>query len=169
MDEGGNEVTKNPYQKDTNKKQVIMRTPFKMKGSPFQRNFGIGAPLKQVKQEITTGHSNHRTQSGPTTTVTTTNANGNIHKVTTLNRTGEIMGEGGDMVLDRSSGSNTRGPNASTKTNKTKFDGTKRQEIKLNEKSKTEKVINTVKKGVSKGLGFFGARGKVLAKLVERI
>ena len=24
-----------------------MSTPFKMKGSPFQRNFGIGSPLKQ--------------------------------------------------------------------------------------------------------------------------
>ena len=24
-----------------------MGTPFKMKGSPFQRNFGVGSPLKQ--------------------------------------------------------------------------------------------------------------------------
>ena len=26
-----------------------MGTPFKMKGSPFQRNFGIGSPLKDDK------------------------------------------------------------------------------------------------------------------------
>ena len=27
-----------------------MSTPFKMKGSPFQRNFGIGSPMKQDKE-----------------------------------------------------------------------------------------------------------------------
>lgn len=27
-----------------------MGTPFKMKGSPMQRNFGIGSPVKQVKK-----------------------------------------------------------------------------------------------------------------------
>ena len=31
----------------------MANTPFKMKGSPFQRNFGIGSPVKKdkVKQE----------------------------------------------------------------------------------------------------------------------
>jgi len=27
-------------------------TPFKMKGSPMQRNFGIGSPLKQEKGKL---------------------------------------------------------------------------------------------------------------------
>jgi hypothetical protein len=30
-----------------------MGTPFKMKGSPFQRNFGIGSPLNQLKASNT--------------------------------------------------------------------------------------------------------------------
>jgi len=35
--QGGTSITRKP----------VVETPFKMKGSPFQRNFGIGSPLKQ--------------------------------------------------------------------------------------------------------------------------
>ena len=32
----------------------MSRTPFKMKGSPMQRNFGIGSPLKEEKKKVKT-------------------------------------------------------------------------------------------------------------------
>ena len=31
-----------------------MGTPFKMKGSPMQRNFGVGSPVKQEKKQLLT-------------------------------------------------------------------------------------------------------------------
>ena len=33
-----------------------MSTPFKMKGSPFQRNFGIGSPMKQTTDKEPKGY-----------------------------------------------------------------------------------------------------------------
>ena len=127
-----------------------MGTPFKMKGSPFQRNYGIGAPLKQVKQEITTGYSNHRTNPGSTTTVRTVGPGDNIHKITTLDKSGEILSEGGG---------NSGRQNTNTKTNTTKFDGTKRSyNIEVPKKSTTAKVVKVVKSGLSKGLRFLGGR-----------
>ena len=140
-----------------------MGTPFKMKGSPFQRNYGIGAPLKQVEQKITTGYSNHRTNPGSTTTVRTVGPGDNIHEITTLDKSGQILSEGGG---------NGGGQNTNTKSNTTKFDGTKRSyDIKVPKKSTTTKVVNIVKKGLSKGLskglGFLGGRASGVVGLLS--
>mgnify|MGYP003150424777 CR=1 FL=1 len=35
-------------------------TPFKMKGSPMKRNFGIGSPVKDTPHTTTTSHAKHK-------------------------------------------------------------------------------------------------------------
>jgi len=37
------------------KKKNNMSGPFKMKGSPMQRNFGIGAPMRKEEEEVVKG------------------------------------------------------------------------------------------------------------------
>ena len=36
------------------------RTPFKMKGSPMQRNFRIGSPVKDTPHTTTEDHAKHK-------------------------------------------------------------------------------------------------------------
>ena len=60
-----------------------MGTPFKMKGSPMQRNFGIGSPLRQeekemageeVKKEVKTGSVSDETKDTDEAAITAWNA-----------------------------------------------------------------------------------------------
>jgi hypothetical protein len=51
--EGGGLEVKSAYKKQK------FGTPFKMKGSPMQRNFGIGSPLKDTPHTTTDTHKPH--------------------------------------------------------------------------------------------------------------
>jgi hypothetical protein len=132
-----------------------MAGPFKMKGSPMQRNFGVGpdtkgntkfpgsgnsTPLKKdVKQNVTQGVSkNINTPGWKTTTVTTTKPGYQSHDITTLDKTGQVVSEGGDI--------NQKQP-------------TKPKAIKKPKpKSTVSKVTKAGKNIFKKGVKFFGGK-----------
>jgi len=120
--------------------------PFKMMGS---------SPLKQdkVKQTITTGVSkNINTPGWKTTTVTTTGLpNQGRSSITTLDKTGQVVGESGGSTSKSSS--------------KPKWDPTKKQDVsKYVKGTKAYKAANpsTLSKAVKTGKSLLGKAGKFL-------
>ena len=139
-----------------------MGTPYKMKGSPMKRNFGIGSPAKEdIKQTITTGTSkNINTPGWKTTTVNTTGLpNQGTSTFTTLDKTGQVVAEGSSGGSTKSSTKPRNYPNNP--------DLTKRSyNIKVPKASTASKVIKTGKTILSKASKFLGGKALGVAGMM---
>ena len=123
-------------------------TPFKQMGS---------SPMKQdVKQTITTGVSkNINTPGWKTTTVTTTGLpNKGRSAITTLDKTGQVVGESGGWTSKSSSKPKTKPKHYPNNPDLTK----RSYDIKVPKKSTASKVLKTGGKILKKGLKFLGGK-----------
>ena len=83
-----------------------MSGPFKMRGNPMQRNFGIGSPLHQEKKEKTVKHIKGTSIFGQTPKDFAIDAIKNISGYNVAKR----IGDAASSFYDRISGSKTKVP-----------------------------------------------------------
>ena len=131
-----------------------MGTPYKMKGSPMQRNFSIGSPVKQdILQKISEGFSKNKHNYGKTTKVSTTTPKGTSY-VETSNVTGRVVREGGGDGSKGTRRNKATGNKLGQSTFPNNPDLTKRSyDIKVKGKGKGKAIKKAGKTIIKKALG----------------